>query len=619
MQQDFTHLAAQLTYLTAGDLQDVRRAYDLAVEAHAGQKREDGAPYISHCIAVAEIAAGWHADRDALIAALLHDILEDTHITKDIILEKFGRRVALLVEGMTKFSQADLSPDLPLERKVETLRKLFDVMRLDIRVALIKLADRLHNVRTIGTLPTPERRRRFALETLNIYYKIAFHLGLRTVRREFAELCVPHAYDCGAEDLTLRDTICDAGRDACTSLQHDLQSTDAHHCIFTVFQLPRNLLIFHTRRIERGGEPLPEDAYSINIIVREEDDCYYLLKILHTLYRPLSGRFRDFIAAPSDGGYRSLHTHVARHDGVVIEIRIRTQEMEEQVEKGITRSLFGDAIPEETSHFAWLQRSESLDLQTRDSSSAFWEALESDILREAIAVTVDRKRLSLPIGSTVLDAAYGAYNERASHVKALTVNGRTVTFGEPLEEDDEIHVTFDEAQQASFDWLQFVTTHHARFQIVDVLKQTSRSEKIRLGATLLQKELDHYNKGLISGLSRTQCQHVADHFKRETFDQVLAMVGEGVIRARDVVFYLYPDHAHKSTFTVPSERYGFRLLITAAVPAQRDTLTLINGVIRLSDIIVDKVQVHQRSPFVTHIFLTGKRATVYILQILLMR
>lgn len=604
MQIDFHHFAAQLTYLTPGELHDVRSAFDFAIKAHEGQKREDGAPYVMHCIAVAEIIASWKGDRDTIIAALLHDVLEDTSIKRDELAEKFGRHVILLVEGITKFAQADLSPDLPLDRKIETLRKLFDVMRLDMRVVMIKLADRLHNVRTIGTLPSPERRRRFALETLNIYYKLSFHLGLRAVRREFAELCVPHAFDCGAEDMAMRDRMCDAAKDVFSALQHELLSTEAKDRILKVYQLSRNLLIFHNRRIERGGDPIAEDAFSINIVVREEEDCYYLLKILHTLHRPVSGRFRDFIAAPSDAGYRSLHTNVALKDGSVVEVRIRTPEMEDQALKGISLLIFG-GNQKESSYFSWLQRTESLDLKTRENSSAFWEALESDILRETIALTVDRRRLSLPKDATVLDAAYAVYNERASHAKVFTVNGRAVQPGECLKEDDEVHITFDEQQQASFDWLQLVSTHHARFHIVEILKQTSRSEKITLGANLLQKELDHYNKGLLSGLSRTQCQHVADHFKRQTFDEVLAMVGEGVIRARDVVFYLYPDHQRKHLFSFPSKRYAFRLHVTVTLKPGQDVLSQLNGVIRLSDVSVEDVHVRRDDQLTTDIYLTG--------------
>lgn len=591
MQQlDFRHLAALLTHLSAGDLSEVRKAFDFVVQAHAPQQREDGTPYVTHVIRVAEILAEWSADRDTIIAALLHDVIEDTLVVKEQLAERFGRKVAYLVEGITKFSQADLSPDLPLDRKIETLRKLFDVMRQDMRSILIKLADRLDNVRTIDALPSADRRRRFAIETLTVYYKIAFHLGLRSVRRSFAEFCVPHAYDEGASEKVKRDTMCILGLSLTESVSQALRKHAESYDLLSVTMFPRNLLIFHECIRERGGNPLLQDACSISIIVRTEDDCYQLLKTLHTLYRPVSGQFRDFIAAPSDAGYQSLHTFVSLPDGSVMEVRIRTPDMYEQAMKGISRSLFDPTTPQLAS-FLWLKRSEELDLKTRDSSTAFWEALESDILRETISITVDRKRMSLPKGSTALDAAYALHHERAGYASVFMVNGRTVQGAELLAEEDEVHITLDRKDlHVVFPWLQMVSTRHARLLIVDVLKKTEKSEKIALGATLLQKELDHYNKGLLSAVSRTLQHSVAQHFRRETFDQVLSMVGEGVIRARDVVFFLYPDHTKYLPFTKPGQ-YHFQLHITVGEKPGHDMFSQLDDIIRRSDVVIHDISV----------------------------
>ncbi len=584
---------------------DVHQAFDFAVEAHAPQKREDGTPYVTHVIHVAEIVAEWKADRDTVIAALLHDVLEDTPVHKEEIVVRFGRTVALLVEGITKFSQVDLSPGLPLDRKIETLRKLFDVMRLDMRSILIKLADRLHNVQTIDALPTADRRRRFALETLSVYYKIAFHLGLRKMRRTFAEYCVPHAFDSGRAEQERRDAMCRAAAPIAEAVERELRKHAESYGLMSVTLLPSNLLIFHDRMQERGGSPLLQDAFSLSVIVRTEDDCYKLLKTLHTLYRPVSGQFRDFIAAPSDAGYQSLHTFVVLQDGSVIEVRIRTPDMYEQAMTGMTLSLFDPSAPAMPS-FSWLKRTESLDLKTRDSSTAFWEALESDILRETISINIDRSRLSLPKGSTALDAAYALYNERAGKTSAISVNGRPMSVSEVLKEDDEVHVTLDpKHEHTTFDWLQMVSTRHARFHIVDVLKKNEKSDKIALGATLLQKELDHYNKGLLSGLSRNSAQEVAEHFRRESFDQVLSMIGEGVIRARDVVFFLYPENKKSAPFT-KSGYYPFQLHIKAGEHLGQDMLSQLDGLIRLSDVTITNISVKAHSGrSMSDIFVSG--------------
>lgn len=605
-QPDFRRLAAALKHLSPGEVADVRRAFDFAVQAHAPQKREDGSPYVLHPIAVAEIVAGWKADRDTVIAALLHDVLEDTDVTKEQMVERFGRHASLLVEGITKFSQADLSPDLPLDRKIETLRKLFDVMRLDMRSIVIKLADRLHNVQTIDSLPTPERRRRFAIETLTVYYKIAFHLGMREMRRTFAEYCVPHAFDVGPSERTERNRLCHQAESIPLMLERELIKKEGEDRVLQVFLQPRNLFIFHQRVEERGGAALLQDAFSISIIVRSEEDCYHLLKTLHTLYRPQSAQFRDFIAAPSDAGYQSLHTFVTLPDGSVIEVRIRTPEMYEQAMHGVTTLLFQNAgiLPPT---FAWLKRSASLDLQTRDSSSAFWEALESDILRETISVTVDKQRLSLPKGATALDSAYALYDERAGTVKLLTVNGRPISGAEILREDDEVHLTFDASPQVAFDWLQMVSTRHARLLIVDVLKKSDKSDKLALGATLLQKELDHYNKGLLSELSRAQCQHVAEHFRRESFDQVLSMIGEGVLRARDIVFFMFPE-GNQAKLAGNKKRgvYPFRLTITAAEHPGQDVLSQFHGIVRMSEATVKSVSVEPTADHGMEISVSGQ-------------
>lgn len=585
MPLDFSLLAPGLAHLTTDDRADVRAAFDFAVRAHEGQEREDGSPYALHVIEVAKIVAEWGADRETIIAALLHDVLEDTPVHKDRIAGQFGRHVALLVEGITKFSQADLSTDLPLDRKIETLRKLFDVMRLDMRSIIIKLADRLHNVQTIESLPTPERRTRFALETLSVYYKIAFHLGMRDVWRSFAEYCVPCAYPTGLQDLADRDRLCRDGETLRATVERDLKAADDDQVIQSVTLQPRNLLPFHERKEQHGGTALLEDAFSILIVVAAEEDCYHQLKSLHKQYRPVSGQFRDFIAAPSDAGYRSLHTHVALPNGTVFDCRIQTPEMMRQASRGITLSLFDPRHAAPT--FAWLKRSATLDLQTRDSSGAFWEALESDVLKEAISISIERKRISLPKGATALDAAYALYDSRAGFVRAFTVNGRPVGLGESLQVDDDVRVTFSAVQQVTFDWLQMVSTRHARLLIVEILKHSDRTDKVALGAALLQKELDHYTMGLLQDLSRTRVQEVAEYFHRASFDGVLAMIGEGVLRSRDVVFHLFPERS-TGRDSGRSSLHSFRLHVSGTQARQADILSRLNGVIRLSEVTVDR-------------------------------
>jgi len=582
-------LLAACSHLSVGDRADIEKAFAFALTKHEGQKREDGSPYVSHVIAVATIVALWKADRDTVIAALLHDTVEDTATTKEEIATAFGRHVALLVEGITKFTQVDLNSDLALERKTETLRKLFDVMRLDLRSILIKLADRLHNIQTIESLPLA-RRKRFAVESMSVYYKIAFHLGMRQLRREFAEACIPYIFDTGTIDLKRRDALCIAYRDLPMTIERALHSLAESRPVPSVLFQPRNLQIFHDLCLTRKGVALSQDAFSIVVLVPNEEECYHFLKSIHTLYRPIVGHFRDFIASPSDAGYRSLHTHVALEDSSIIEIRIYTPTMYDQAMLGIAYTLFHDV--DSTLNFSWLERTQELDIKTRQSSSAFWEALESDILRETISVTVDRSRVSLPRGATTLDAAFALYDTDAVKTKQIALNGVPSSFAHVLKEDDNLHITLHSAVQTEFGWLDAVHTKHARLLISEELKHHSRAEKVTLGATLLQKELDHYGKGLLQHLSRTQCNAAARHFARESFDQVLAMIGEGVLRSRDVLFTLFPDHKPSLFHRKAVDRYSFHLSISFNA-AVEDPLVIVSEIARSTMVSIDAVKLQQ--------------------------
>lgn len=599
-------LLAACMHLTEGERSDVQEAYQFAVTSHAGQERDDGSPYVLHVIEVATIVADWGADRDTVVAALLHDVLEDTPVKKEELLERFGKHVGLLVEGITKFTEADLNPALDLERKTETLRKLFDVMRMDIRSIVIKLADRLHNIQTIDSF-SPERRERFARETMNVYYKIAFHLGMRQLRREYAERCVPYVYEDGMTDARERDQLCQEFQSLPHTIERVLKAQESESSgIEKIFLQPRNLQIFHDKRVARDRTSLSQDAFSLVAIVIDEEHCYHFLKSIHTLYRPVAGQFRDFIAAPSDAGYQSLHTHVSLPDGQVVEIRIYTPEMYRHAMMGIAQSLFGHGAV--SPGFEWLQRTQDLDVRTRESSSAFWEALESDILRETISVTIDRKRLSLPKGSTALDAAFALHEEAAVRALRIAVNGIESSFSHVLREEDDVHVTLDTIHHMTFEWLDAVSTKHARFLISEQLQQHSRAEKIALGSKILQRELDHYGKGLIQHLSRTQCQAAAAKYRRHSFDQVLAMIGEGVLRPRDLVFFLFPEEERSRFFRRSSQGdYRFRILVTFS-RKERDVLATVSSFASSHDITIDTMS-QEKGPETVTLHIVGHTGT----------
>ena len=330
MEPSFSDLSSMLSHLTEGEVLEVERAFHFAVKAHASQSREDGTPYVYHVIEVAKILAGWKADADTIIAALLHDTIEDTGVTKEGLSSLFGRHVALLVDSVTKFTDADLSPNLPLDRKIETLRKLFDVMRLDVRSILIKLADRIHNIRTIHFLPTPERRRRFAEETLEVYYKIAVHLGMREVRHIFAEYAVPEAYDDGNQVCAEWWSFLDEAATISRTMLEAIRGTGVQP--LSVAAEARNLSAFYDRRRRRGRRGHPRSRRErgrLGVAARR------------------SGRGRDRDAgdsaprttpSPSGGGCPGAHTaQGASHGRVPPRTRDRRRELRRRRARGRDR------------------------------------------------------------------------------------------------------------------------------------------------------------------------------------------------------------------------------------------------------------------------------------------
>ena len=569
----FSRLREALEHLPQEDQVRVQQAYDLALSAHEEQKREDSTPYVNHVIETALIVASWHGDADTIIGSLLHDTLEDTTVTKSHIKEVFGRHVALLVEGVTKFSSTDFSQHSSLDTKIETVRRLFEVMRRDIRVIIIKLADRLHNIRTIHFLQG-DRKKRFAKETMDLYYKLAVHLGMRAVYCEYSDVCVPLVYAEGAAFIKRQSERIESGASLVGEIRSSLDTHGLQTSIVDLFLQPNDVCA-SLKRATRTQDMVGCDAYSIIAIVRTEHDCYQLLKSLHTLFRPVHAQFRDYIATPGTAGYRSLHTTVTLKTGEAVEIRIRTMSMHEQAEKGIVTSLFGKESIDPLSQFPWLKRSEDLDLTTRESSQAFWQGLESDILQESIVVIVNDIRVSLPRGGTVLDAAYVAFGARANASVAARVAGRTVSLSHALEEDDMVYMEIDSRQEhVDAEWLKYVITSNARSHVVDVLKKRSREDKIALGASLLQTEMDRYNRGPLHEIRKSDRQKAAALFRRAHFSEVLAMIGEGSLRPRELVFAVFSDTSQGRYFSRhrPS-RYTFRLCVTGVQERQHDVLS----------------------------------------------
>ncbi|OGJ64232.1 hypothetical protein A3C37_04440 [Candidatus Peribacteria bacterium RIFCSPHIGHO2_02_FULL_53_20] len=564
------------------NLKRIEHAAFITKKAHEGQTRGDGSPYYLHPFAVAEILCSWGADADTIIAGLLHDAVEDTPVTVKIIEREFGKPVAALVEGVTKFTRMDFEGKTSLDDAVETLRRLFNVMRKDIRVIIIKLADRLHNLRTIEGLPEG-RRITFAKESLDIYYKIAYHLCMNKICREMTNICVPYVYPEKANiRLRHRKEQKEAAEYAAKEIERELRAGKEGGALVEL----RFVESSHDLPRINAEDEAADRAYYCIIVAKDTDRCYDIFKKLHALYHPVRRKFHDYIASPAGSGYRSLHTTVIGPHGKPIQLRIRTPEMDAWNRFGVILSAFGRMeAPPDT--LAWLHRSAELDRTTRESSDAFWNGLQSDIFQKSIQVMVNGEAVSVPNESTALDAAYLRMGHDAHRIRSITVNGRESDFFALLGEDDVLEVKLGTVPKVRHEWLQFVTTKFARNQIVEALKDFDRSENFALGQSLLQKELDHFQKILVGEVPRHTREEIVRHFNRKNFEEVILMVGEGVISAREVVFATDKNRSVKNL----EKQFPFRLRLLVSRKHREEIITQISTLARLHDVWIGSLHV----------------------------
>ena len=573
----------ECAHLKGEDFKRIDRAFTLADKAHEGQKRRDGKPYIQHPVAVAKILCCWHADADTIIAGLLHDTVEDTFVSISDIKKSFGPAVASLVEGVTKFTNVYFEDKELLSEEVETLRRLFEVMRKDIRVIIIKIADRLHNLRTIEGL-SEERQITFAKESLNIYYKIAFHLGMGDVCREITNICIPFVYP---EKAKIREKHwAEQKKSVCSAVEKIdklLHKENKKHKILDVKCVKSSQDLPRANKEDESADR----AYYCVIITNTEDSCYGVFKMLHEFFRPVRRKFHDYIASPPESGYRSLHTTIIGPHDKPIQIRIRTKKMDDINNFGVLRNSFGKN--EDAQVFSWLRRSEDLDRTTRENSDAFWEALQSDIFQKSMQVTVNGEGISIPYESTALDAAYFQLGAKGHKIKQISVNGQYKDLSTTLNADDVVEVTFSKESAVQFSWLDLVTTKYARNHISDALKEFDRSERFDLGQHLLQKELDHFQKILVGEISKHQQKVIAEYFQRDTFEDVIIMIGEGVIQPNEITSLLQKKEKKQEKV------YRFRLWVSASDKHRDEIIPQISTLGRLHNVLIESINIGPES------------------------
>ena len=484
-------LARCRQYLSESDVSRIQAAFRYADDAHLGQFRKSGEPYITHPLAVATILEEWHLDAATICAGLMHDVLEDTGVAKIEMAEQFGIEVTEIVDGVSKLDKLRFSSNEIAQ--AESFRKMLLAMSRDVRVILVKLADRLHNLRTLGVM-RPEKRRRIATETLEIYVPIAHRLGLNTVFRELQELSFFNQHPLRYEVLR-KNLIASRGKRRAV-LERILRETrevlPKHHIVAQVQGRDKTIYgIYNRMRDTHASFSDVLDIYGFRVIVRTREECYLALCALHELYKPVHRRFKDFIAIPKANGYQSLHTTVIGPSGTPIEYQIRTEQMHRIDEMGIlSHWLYNDGL--DTSELqkmvaAWLQS--LLEIQrTSADSSEFIENIKIDLFPDRVYVfTPKSKIISLPRGSCPVDFAYQIHTDIGNKTSGCRINGEEKPLTTELKNGDMVEILTADKAQPDPNWLNYVRSGRARAEIRQYLRTRDFKDSVALGETFLRK------------------------------------------------------------------------------------------------------------------------------------
>ncbi len=490
----FAALEARLDYLGETDIELVRRAYRFADEAHLGQMRKSGEPYITHPIAVAVQCTEWKLDAQALAAALMHDAMEDCGVTKHELIERFGAPVAELVDGLTKLDKLEFNTRE--ENQAESFRKMLLAMARDVRVILIKLADRSHNMRTMGDMPR-SKWGRISSETLEIYAPIAYRLGLNETYRELQELAFQHLKPWRHSVLAKAVSRArNRRRDLVQKVQTEVEALFAQAGIDIRISGREKTLYSIYKKMDSKHLSFAQvtDIYGFRLIVPSLIDCYTAMGHLHQMYKPVPGKFKDHIAIPKVNGYQSLHTTLVGPAGINIEFQMRTEAMHVIAESGVAAHWLYKANPTQSQQAErlgtqWLQSLLDIQHETRDAAE-FWDHVKVDLFPEAVYVfTPKSKIMAMPRGATVVDFAYAIHSNIGDHAMAARINGDQVPLRTELKNGDVVEVITAPESAPNPAWLAFVRTGRARSKIRHHLKTMAQNESVQLGEKLLSQAL----------------------------------------------------------------------------------------------------------------------------------
>jgi guanosine-3',5'-bis(diphosphate) 3'-pyrophosphohydrolase len=519
------------SYLDPKEIDRIKRAYHFSEKCHLGQMRQSGDPYITHPLAVANILADMQMDPESLMAGLLHDVIEDTGVTKGQISRRFGRTVADLVDGVSKLGEIESASRA--EQQAESFQKMTLAMSRDIRVMLVKLADRLHNMRTLGVL-SPEKRRRIARETIDIYAPIAQRLGINDIRLEFEDLGFAAMYP--LRHRRLREALKASRKnrkEVVTEIQQAIEMRLERESVHVDVKGREKHLwsIYLKMREKKKSFRDIMDVFAFRLVVDNVDDCYRALGIVHNIYKPVPGEFKDYIAIPKTNGYQSLHTLLVGMHGVIIEVQIRTREMDAMANFGIAahweyKSSNNNVEVSRRRAARWVQGLLEMQQKAGDSLE-FLEHVKADLFPDEVYVfTPKGKIIELPTGATPIDFAYSVHTGLGDRCIACHVDGQLTPLSEPLQSGQKIDIISAAGAQPNPSWLNFVVTAKARSAIRHFLKNQQHDESVDLGKRLLDHALGNLGTSY-KQLKKSQIKRLLKETGASTFEFVLQQIGLG--------------------------------------------------------------------------------------------
>ena len=519
------------SYLDPKEIDRIKRAYHFSEKCHLGQMRQSGDPYITHPLAVANILADMQMDPESLMAGLLHDVIEDTGVTKGQISRRFGRTVADLVDGVSKLGEIESASRA--EQQAESFQKMTLAMSRDIRVMLVKLADRLHNMRTLGVL-SPEKRRRIARETIDIYAPIAQRLGINDIRLEFEDLGFAAMYP--LRHRRLREALKASRKnrkEVVTEIQQAIEMRLKRESVHVEVKGREKHLwsIYLKMREKKKSFRDIMDVFAFRLVVDNVDDCYRALGIVHNIYKPVPGEFKDYIAIPKTNGYQSLHTLLVGMHGVIIEVQIRTREMDAMANFGIAahweyKSSNNNVEVSRRRAARWVQGLLEMQQKAGDSLE-FLEHVKADLFPDEVYVfTPKGKIIELPTGATPIDFAYSVHTGLGDRCIACHVDGQLTPLSEPLQSGQKIDIISAAGAQPNPSWLNFVVTAKARSAIRHFLKNQQHDESVDLGKRLLDHALGNLGTSY-KQLKKSQIKRLLKETGASTFEFVLQQIGLG--------------------------------------------------------------------------------------------